>query len=731
MITEESVQLVKDTARVEDIVGDYVNLKRRGQNLIGLCPFHGEKTPSFNVNPARNIYKCFGCGEAGDPIKFLMSLEQLSFVESIRKIAARYNIKLEEKEVSAEVRQERQEKEALILVNEFAQRWYAEQLYETNEGKSVGLSYFRSRGFRRDTMEAFGLGYAPAGNSGLMKAALAAGYKRSQLEQLGLVRHGKDFFWDRVMFTIHNLQGRPIAFAGRILKTDVKAPKYVNSPESEIYHKSDVLYGLHQARAAVRKQDNVYMVEGYTDVISLYQHGVRNVVATSGTSLTLGQARLVKRQTENVTLLYDGDKAGVKAALRGVDVLLTAGLNVRVVILPEGEDPDSYMQQVGLTAFEEYLEQKRRDFLFFKADLLLEEAGDDVAARSAAIRSSIATLALVEDPLKRAGYLQQFTGRLGLEESLLVNLVNQAVSERRQKAQKDQEREERQRALRARTQVQGKDRRQGGTNRRRPAADAPPRPADGDDGWVGLQEPGGYAPDQDPGPAPTGDDGWAGLQEPGFAGPEEHYDGEAPFGPADLPTMPYAGGSGTDPLLLTGHTFQEMDLVRLLILHGAKPYDEAGDTSVAAYLTANVADVLGDFDHEPSRRAVTLVTDYVAQHRQGPPREWYLNHPDEHLRARASAATRETYTMSPNWREKYKVYLRQKPPEENHRLYADNFLRIFRMEKVDRKCRQNIQKIKDLELTGEHEQMVLHMKLQMKLVEMRKALAAELGTVVL
>jgi DNA primase len=741
MITDESIQLVKDTARVEDVVGDYVNLRRRGQNMIGLCPFHGEKTPSFNVNPSRNIYKCFGCGEGGDPIKFLMTLEQLSYPDAIRKIAARYNIKLEEKEVSQEVREERQEKEALILVNEFARQWYEDQLYNTDEGKSIGLSYFKGRGFRREVMEKFGLGFAPNGRDGLFKAATASGYKVAQLEQLGLVRNNKDFFWDRVMFTIHNLQGKPIAFAGRILKKDVKAPKYVNSPESEIYHKSDVLYGLYQARQSVRKQDNCYMVEGYTDVISLHQHGVENVVATSGTSLTPGQARLVKQQTENVTLLYDGDKAGIKAALRGVDVLLEAGLNVRVVILPDGEDPDSYMQQVGVTAFEEYLTSKRRDFLFFKADLLLEEAGEDIAARSAAIRSSIATLALVEDPLKRAGYLQQFTGRLGLEESLLINLVNQAVAERREKAKKDQEREERR---------QEREGRGGGRQTQLPPV-SPQRQsrrnevAD-DDRWAGMEGNGpaaatGSSSSADA-PPPTsedytpswegmdGEDAFAGMQEPGFEGMDEVFDLPPSMAEGYVPEV-----SLRDPvaeaLLYVGHTFQEQDLTRLLIVHGAKPYDDESNRSVAAYLTANVADILGDFDNAQYKKVVTMVTDYVSQHGQGPSPEWYLNHPEESIRILATSSTATDYTMSPNWEEKYKVYLRQKHPDENQKLYADTFLRVFRRFKVERKIKENMRQITELQKAGEYEKLVMHVKLNDKLIQMRKALAAELGTVVI
>ncbi|PPK86388.1 DNA primase [Neolewinella xylanilytica] len=683
MITEDSVREVIDTARIEDIVGDFVNLRRRGNNYSGLCPFHNEKTPSFNVNPARNIYKCFGCGVGGDPVKFLMELEQLPFPDAIRWIARKYNIKLEEKEVSQEVREELQEKESLIITNDFARTFYADQLFHTEEGKSIGLSYFRSRGFRRETLAAFDLGYASADSDTLLRAARAAGHKDEQLEKLGLVRNGRDFFRDRVMFTIHNLAGKPIAFAGRILKKDAKAPKYINSPESEIYHKSDVLYGMFQARQAVRKADRIYMVEGYTDVISLHQNGVKNVVATSGTSLTDGQASLVKRFTDNVTLLYDGDKAGVKAALRGVDVLLTSDLNVRVVLLPDGHDPDSYLQAVGTTAFSEYLEAASKDFLYFKADLLLEEAGDDVARRTTAIRDIGATLALVEDPLKRAGYLQQFSGRLGIEESLLVNLVNTAIADRRAQGRKDREREER--------KVQ-RERRASG----KPGLD-PPRAAD---------------------------DGWEGLVEPGWATAESGEVEEAP--PTAMPAAPEASSQ-----LAVGHEFQEKYLLQLLVRDGHKLYDEATETSIATYFTGNVADLLNDFDKPVYRELLQTVIAYLQEVGRAPDPTWYTEHADSRWRQIAIDAVATPYTYSPNWREKYGLRLSQKMPEENHRLTAEIFLRIFRMEKIERKCRDNAGLIARYEKDGNFSKLKTHLKVQMKLDEMRRDLARELGTVVL
>ncbi|WP_116105462.1 DNA primase [Lewinella sp. IMCC34191] len=685
MITEESVREVIDTARVEDVVGDFVNLRRRGNNYSGLCPFHNEKTPSFNVNPARNIYKCFGCGVGGDPVKFLMELEQLSFPDAIRWIARKYNIKLEEKEVSQEVREELQEKESLIITNDFARSFYADQLFNTEEGKSVGLSYFRSRGFRKEVLETFDLGFAPDDRDKLRKAAIAAGHKEEQLEKLGLVRNGRDFFRDRVMFTIHNLGGKPIAFAGRILKKDAKAPKYVNSPESEIYHKSDVLYGMYQARQAVRKEDRMYMVEGYTDVISLHQNGIRNVVATSGTSLTDGQAALVKRFTDNVTLLYDGDKAGVKAALRGVDVLLTSDLNVRVVLLPDGHDPDSYLQAVGATAFSDYLISASKDFLYFKADLLLEEAGDDVSRRTKAIRDIGATLALVEDPLKRAGYLQQFSGRLGIEESLLVNLVNTAIADRRTQSRKTREREER-KAQRDRKKTSGPS--------------APPAPNE-DDAWEGLVEPGWVSGTADDNPDP----------------------GNLPETDAPLAKQ--------TPAPILGHGFQEKYLLHLLVRDGHKLYDDSSSTSIATYLTTNVADLLGDFDSDAYRELLQTVIAYLKNHQSAPAPDWYSNHEDIRWKELSVDAVATPYTYSPNWREKYGLHLSQKMPEENHRLTAEIFLRIFRMEKIERKCRQNAALVARYEKEGNFSKLKTHLKVQMKLDEMRLDLARALGTVVL
>lgn len=435
MIQSGTVREIIETARVEDVVGDFVNLRRRGSNLIGLCPFHNEKTPSFNVNPARNIYKCFGCGRGGDPVNFLMEHEHLSFPESLRWLAKKYGIEIEEVELSAEQRAEQQLADSLFLVNQFAHDYFQQQLFDTDRGKSVGLSYFKQRGFREDIIRKFGLGYAPIGGKGLLQAATKVGYKEEALEKAGLIKNKRDFFRDRVQFTIHNLSGKVIGFGGRILQKNVKAPKYINTPETEIYNKSKVLYGAFFAKQAIRREDECILTEGYTDVISLHQAGIENVVASSGTSLTVDQIRLIKRYTPNVKILFDGDKAGIRAALRGVDLLLEQDLNVRIVLLPDGEDPDSYLQQIGVTAFREYLTQQAEDFIFFKANLLLEEAGNDPIKKTALIKDIVQSMSLIPDPLKRSMYIKECARLFRVDEPLLIAEINKILAAKLRKHQ--------------------------------------------------------------------------------------------------------------------------------------------------------------------------------------------------------------------------------------------------------------------------------------------------------
>ncbi|MBK8671751.1 MAG: DNA primase [Bacteroidetes bacterium] len=356
MITKASIEKIKDYARIEEVVGDFVRLKRAGSNLTGLCPFHNEKTPSFVVSPAKGLFKCFGCGKSGDSIGFVIEHEKLSYPEAIRYLGNRYNIELEEIELSEDKKQEQSLRESIFIALNFAANWFAQQLNENEEGKAIGYSYFKERGFLDETIQSWKLGYTPTGSNHFLEAALVAGYTHGVLKLAGLAgeKDGKwyDFFRERVMFPIHNVSGKVAGFGGRIMNANSKVGKYINTPETEVYNKSKILFGLFQSKAQIRKLDVAYLVEGYTDVISLHQAGITNVVASSGTSLTVDQVKLIKRFTENVVIIYDGDSAGIKAALRGLDLVIEEGLNVKLVLLPDGDDPDSMIRKVGTAQME-------------------------------------------------------------------------------------------------------------------------------------------------------------------------------------------------------------------------------------------------------------------------------------------------------------------------------------------------------------------------------------------
>ena len=438
LISERSKQEILEAAKIEDVIGDFVSLKRRGSNMVGLCPFHPEKTPSFAVSPSKNLFKCFGCGKAGDSVTFLMEHEHYTFPEALRYLADKFGIKIEEKEFSPEELAIRQLNESLYLVNDFALKYYQEQLFDTDRGRSVGLSYFKQRGYREDIIRKFGLGFAPESGDQLTQAAIKAGYSMEHLQELGLVtERQRDFFRNRVIFTIHNQSGKAVGFAGRNLTNDPKSPKYLNSPESEIYHKSRILYGMFFAQRAIRKEDECILVEGYTDVLSLYQGGIENVVASSGTALTVEQVRLIKRFTPNLKMLYDGDLAGRKAALRGSDLALEQDLNVRIALLPEGEDPDSYLRKVGSTAFTDYLDQNAEDFVLFKTRTLLEDAGNDPIRRTAVAKDVLSSVARIPDALKRAMYIKECARLLEMEESSLHSELNKQIRQILQKRLKD------------------------------------------------------------------------------------------------------------------------------------------------------------------------------------------------------------------------------------------------------------------------------------------------------
>lgn len=429
MIPQDTIQQIIQAADVVEVIGDYVSLKKRGANMIACCPFHNEKTPSFYVSPVKQIYKCFGCGKAGDSVRFVMDIDGLSYPEALRSLAKKYGIEVKEREVTDEEQLAQNEKESLHIVLEFAKNYYAKQLFDTEEGQSIGLSYFKERGFNQQTLRNFDLGYSPDGWDTFTRHALASGYSLELLEKAGLTiqKEGKepiDRFRGRVIFPIHNVSGKAIAFGARILKKDPKAPKYLNSPETAVYHKSYIVYGINHAKTAIRNEENCFLVEGYTDVVSMHQAGVENVVASSGTSLTKEQIQLIRRFTNNITVLYDGDAAGIRASIRGIDLILEEGMNVKVVVFPEGDDPDSFVQRVGSKEFKEFIKATEKDFIRFKTELSLQEIGNDPIKRAELIGDLVATVSKIPDAIKRAVFTKEIADLLQIEEQILITEGN-------------------------------------------------------------------------------------------------------------------------------------------------------------------------------------------------------------------------------------------------------------------------------------------------------------------
>ncbi len=478
MITKLTIAKIFEASRVEEVVGDFVSLKKRGANMVGLCPFHNEKTPSFYVSPSKGIYKCFGCGKAGNSVNFMMDHDSLSYPEALRYLASKYNIEIEEDHRETPEEQklrkaEEEERESLMVVSSFAQKHFTKNLNETDEGKSVGLGYFIERGFRKDILDKFQLGYSFDQWREFSDAAIAAGFKLENIEKAGLTiiksrqsavgseesqklidepdssltTHDSrlttyfDRFSARVMFPVHNLTGRVIAFGGRTLKSDKKIAKYINSPETPIYHKSNVLYGLFFGKKMIVQEDNCFLVEGYTDVISMHQSGIENVVASSGTSLTVEQIRAIRRYTPNITILFDGDPAGIKASFRGIDLILEEGMNVRVLLFPDGDDPDSYSKKVAPEEFREFIKKNTRDFISFKTELLYSDIQGDPIKKAELIKDIVGSIALIPDQIKRSVFIQKCSKLMDLAEQSLLNELNRVRSkkfdERRKKEEAD------------------------------------------------------------------------------------------------------------------------------------------------------------------------------------------------------------------------------------------------------------------------------------------------------
>ncbi len=445
MIDRATISRIMDAADIVDVVSEFVTLRKAGVNYKGLCPFHNERTPSFVVSPSKQLCKCFSCGKGGNVVHFIMEHEQMTWPEALKWLARRYGIEVKERELTAEEKMAETERESLFILNEWARDYFADVLRNHEDGRTVGMAYFRQRGFRDDTISKFQLGYSPASRDALARAALAKGFRRDYLVKTGLCYETEDGrlldrYHGRVIFPVHTVSGKVVAFGGRVMNTNGKVAKYVNSPESDIYHKSNELYGLYLAKHAIVRQERCFLVEGYTDVISMHQSGVENVVASSGTSLTEGQIRLIHRFTENITVLYDGDMAGIKASLRGIDMLLREGLNIKVLLLPDGDDPDSFARKHTAEEFQAYIDRHQVDFICFKTNLLLADCGDDPVKRASLITDIVKSIAVIPDAIVRQMYVRECAAMMEVDEKLVVDAVakvRRAEREARRKAEEN------------------------------------------------------------------------------------------------------------------------------------------------------------------------------------------------------------------------------------------------------------------------------------------------------
>jgi DNA primase len=596
MINHDTITKIMETVRIEEVVGDFVSLKKRGTSLIGNCPFHNEKTPSFHVSVAKVIYKCFGCGKGGDSVHFIMDHEKYSYPEALKFLAQKYNIEVEETVQSPQNIEAQNARESLYIVSEYAANYFANEMWVGEQGRAIGLSYFKERGFREDIVKKFQLGYSPDVWDALIQSAVAAGHKEEYLEKTGLsIRNDKgklyDRFRGRVMFPIHNFTGRVIGFGGRTLKTDKNVPKYVNSPESDIYHKSNVLYGLYHAKKAIRDTDNCYLVEGYADVLAVHQAGIENVVASSGTSLTTEQIRLIGRFSQNVTILYDGDAAGIKASLRGLDMILEEGLNVKVVLFPDGHDPDSYMHHVGSGEFKKYIENNRKDFILYKASILLKEAGTDPIKRAGIIRDIVESIAKIPDDIKASIFIRECSGLLQVEERILLSELNKIRVAKFKKSG-------------AGSQGQGSSsfqQQNQGQNQYQPYPDGPP------DNLF------------------------------------ENPDAASEFIEA--------------PVAEENDLLQEQEIVRLLLAYGHElvSWDKIDNMYIGSFIMQNLADV--SFQDELCKKVIDTYRDEI-ENGHLPVASQFINNEDRKIAELAITLSTSPYSLSENWYNKHNIYVR-------------------------------------------------------------------------
>lgn len=633
MIDQATIDRILDAAQIVDVVSEFVTLRRRGVNYIGLCPFHNEKTPSFSVSPSKGLCKCFSCGKGGNVVHFIMEHEQLSYYEALKWLARKYNIEVKERELTEEEKQASNLRESLFVVNQFASEYFQNVLYNVEEGQRIGMTYLRSRGFRDDIIKKFQLGYSTDNRDALARTAIEKGYKPEFLEKTGLCYRKddgtlRDRFWGRVIFPVHTLSGKVVAFGGRVLNAATKnvQMKYVNSPESEIYHKSRELYGIYFAKQAMVRQDRCFLVEGYTDVISMHQSGIENVVASSGTALTSDQIRLIHRFTNNITVLYDGDGAGIKASIRGIDMLLEEGMNVKVCLLPDGDDPDSFARKHNATEYQAYINDHEVDFIRFKTDLLIEEAGKDPIKKANLITSIVKSISVIPDSITRNVYIRECSEMLRMEERVLVN----AVGKLKEQADENRKKEEQRKEYRARLQAEQQATQQA-------AVSTPPANAEVSGALASLS--GADAPMESPLPG----DELPPMPEEGSAEPSY------PPVPVEDDYISFIPSEGNEEKLFYK---QEVDLMRMLIRYGEKVMcmaeDEEGNeipVTVAEYIAEGLHNDSLGFHIALHRRVLNECVAHI--HDSGFCAErYFVSHLDPEVSKLAAEMASDRYVLS-------------------------------------------------------------------------------------
>lgn len=688
-IDPATIERIRQSSDVADVIGDYVSLKKKGANLWACCPFHGEKSPSFSVSPAKGIYKCFGCGKAGDSIRFIMDIEGLGYGEALRHLAKKYGIEIQETVMTDEQLQSQNERESLLIALNYAKNYYQNNLFKHDGGQAIGYPYFKERGFSDKTINTFELGYSLESWDAFTKEALKNGYSLEVLEKAGLtiIKDNEqsnqiksfDRFRNRVTFPIHNVSGKVIAFGARILKADKSQAKYLNSPETEVYHKSNVLYGIFQAKNAIRTKDVCYLVEGYTDVISLHQAGIENVVASSGTSLTIEQIRLIGRFTQNITVLYDGDTAGIKASLRGMDMILEEGLNVKLVEFPEGEDPDSYVQKIGSEDFLKHIQNNATDFITFKAELSLKEAGNDPFKRAELIKDMVGSISKIPDSIKRSIFFQKTASLMQIDEQLLISESNKITIERARHKDKDRERD---------------------NNRQRLQSDLPK--------GVTVSKPN---PNVNIGDMPT------------FSEDEDFSGFLGDFTPNQQITEMIIDAPDSPRTVLSGMGLQELECIRLLINHGTKEVDPgvAPGVTLTHYILEEIdgmnfatpiyQEILSMF-----REQFLLGNILNAQH--------FIGHKLEKIQMEAINLSTERYSISEAW-VKHEIIV----PTEEDKLADLAFQNILRLKKAYNE-QQMKELMKQMSQTSDMAEQTRLLEMFMLAKNIEKDIAKELGTVV-